>query len=471
MTSIRLRLTVGVAVLLAAGLGIYGGLFHTVVNDWLRPDALALAKDKTMRLGRWVKPEPLTDNNLLQAWIRNEAQGYHWALLDLQGNPVQQSRLLPECFPLPEAARAVTNQLSDAHAELRRGSNGALYAVAWYPVMVVSDNTLRARITGWTEAVVPLEPLLARQRRLGWWLVTVGSGALVLGGGLAYYLTGLWLRPWRTVAVTARGLREGALADARIPPVTDDADLGRVVEAFNVVLDRLRAAEARQQQFVADAAHELRTPLAALRAEIEVALRRPRSTGEYQQTLQLNRLELERLGALVENLLALVRLDGQAPAPERAPTNLAVVCRDVVEALTPLAAAHQVRLELEVPDELVIPADALALERALRNLVENALKHTPAGEAILIRSTADASEARLVVHDQGVGIAPEHLARLFDRFYRVDTARNRAHGGAGLGLAIVKAIAEAHGGSVQVESTLGQGSTFTVRLPRQNPPR
>jgi signal transduction histidine kinase len=299
----------------------------------------------------------------------------------------------------------MTDQLQDAHAELRRGTNGAPYAVAWYPVMVIQDNTRRARITGWTEAVVPLEPLLARQRRLAHWLVLAGVTALLLGSSLTHYLCGLWLRPWRAVAASARELKEGALSGARIPAVTDDADLARVVEVFNALLDRLKASEARQQQFVADAAHELRTPLAALRAEIEVALRRPRSSVEYEQTLQLNRLELERLGGLVENLLALARIEVEGPRSACAPTNL-----------------------------------------------------------------ADANAVRVAVHDQGVGIAPEHLPRLFDRFYRVDTARNRAHGGAGLGLAIVKTIAEAHGGGVKVESALGKGSTFTLRLPRRPPP-
>lgn len=118
-----------------------------------------------------------------------------------------------------------------------------------------------------------------------------------------------------------------------------------------------------------------------------------------------------------------------------------------------------------LPERVEITADSLSLERAVRNLVENALRHTPAGEQIVIRAGADQAEARIEVIDAGVGIAPENLPHLFDRFYRVDTARTRAHGGAGLGLSIVKAIMEAHGGSVSVRSKLGAGSTFTLRLP------
>lgn len=471
MTSIRFRLVAGFVVVLAAGLAGFGILFHSAISQWLVPDALAMAKDKTIRLGRWVRADPLQSDDFLLTMIRNEAQGYHWAVLDAQGRLIQNSRLLPEVFPLPDTPVSVRDQLVDAHAELRRGTNGALYAVAWYPVMVVDADRKRSRNTGWTEAVVPLQPFLERKARLGRWLLASGIAALAVFSTLVFYLCGLWLRPWRTAAAAAQRLSTGDLSEARLPGASNDADLARIVESFNALLDRLKESHRRQQQFVADAAHELRTPLAGLRAEIEVALRRQRSGGEYQHTLELNRLELERLGALVENLLALTRLDAHPSRLERAPANLAALCRDVAEQLAPLAGAQGLRLNLDVPDELIVSGDALGLERAVRNLVENAIRHTPAGEEIIIRAGAENSGARITVIDRGVGIAPENLPRLFDRFYRVDTARNRAHGGAGLGLSIVKAIAEAHGGSAEVQSELGKGSTFTIRLPRDGSAR
>jgi heavy metal sensor kinase len=466
MSSIRHRFFVGFVLLLAAALAVYGLLFYSAIREWLAPDALAMAKDKTVRLGRWVKPDPVAHDPYLDTIIRNEIQGYHWAVLDANGHPIQKSRLLPEVFPLPEGALAVQYELVDAHAELRRGTNGALYAVAWYPLLVINQETMRARTTGWTEAVVPLQPFLERKARLGRWLLATGIAALAAFSTLAYYLCSQWLRPWRTAADAAERLSTGDLAEGRLPGTSDDADLARIVESFNTLLDRLKALHLRQEQFVADAAHELRTPLTALRAEIEVALRRHRSGGEYQQTLELNRLELERLSTLVENLLALTRLDTSGSPLDRSPANLAAICREVTEQLAPLARAQSVSLNLDVPDELVVNGDALGLERAVRNLVENAIRHTPAGEEIVIRAGAENSEARIAVIDHGVGIASEHLPRLFDRFYRVDTARNRALGGAGLGLSIVKAIAVAHGGSAEVQSELGKGSTFTIRLPR-----
>ncbi|HMJ90102.1 MAG TPA: HAMP domain-containing sensor histidine kinase [Candidatus Acidoferrum sp.] len=179
----------------------------------------------------------------------------------------------------------------------------------------------------------------------------------------------------------------------------------------------------------------------------------------------MNRIELERLDGLVENLLALAGLQTAKGHERRAPVNLAEVCRRAVEELDPLAALAKVPVELEVPSELIVSGDALALQRAVRNLVENALRHTPAGEKVVVRASPHDGEARVHVIDSGVGMAPEHLPRLLERFYRIDTARNRAHGGAGLGLSIVKAIAESHDGQVEVESVVGSGSTFTIRLP------
>jgi signal transduction histidine kinase len=167
----------------------------------------------------------------------------------------------------------------------------------------------------------------------------------------------------------------------------------------------------------------------------------------------------------VENLLALAALDAVRPQREKSLVDLTVVCRDVAEQLSPLAAVQNVRLQLELPDGATIRGDVFSLERAVRNLIENAIHHTPAGEQIVIRTQTNPGEASVRVIDAGVGVAPEHLPHLFDRFYRVDTARTRTHGGAGLGLSIVKAIVEAHGGTVSVESKLGAGSTFTLRLP------
>jgi heavy metal sensor kinase len=464
MNSIRLRLVFGFTAILAVALTGFASLFYHATTRWIMPDILGVARDKVVRFGRWVNPEPLRPDNFLDTAIRNEAQGYYWAVFDPKGTLVQKSRLIPEVFPLPEMPEATKNGL-EAHSEMRRGVDGAAYAVAWYPVLVQLDGRTHFRITGWAEAVVPMQPFEARVAQLRLWLIACGAGTLVLTSALAWYLSGLWLRPWRVVAETSRRLAEADVPDAQLPVPDDDEELATVTRAFNQLIERVKLVHARQHQFIADASHEVRTPLSSLRAEIEVSLRRERTPADYHRTLECSRQELERLSTLVENLLALAALDASQPQRDKAPVDLAIVCRDVVEQLAPLAAAQNVRLQLELSENVIIPGDVFSLERMVRNVVENALHHTPAGEQIVILAGVSGKEARIEVIDAGVGIAPEHLPHLFDRFYRVDTARTRTHGGAGLGLSIVKAIVTAHGGTVSVASKLGAGSTFTLRLP------
>ena len=302
-------------------------------------------------------------------------------------------------------------------------------------------------------------------RQLIFWLAGCAAVALLLAGLGLDYLIGQWSAPLAALSDTARKVNLGTLARQRLFAPPEAPELAQLAAAFNELLDRLEAAHASQDRFMADASHELRTPLAALRAEIEIALRRERTPADYQRTLDSNRHELERLSSLVENLLALAALNASEPQRGQSPVDLALVCRDVAEQLSPLAAAQNVRLQLDLTEGVTIPGDVFSLERAVRNLVENAIRHTPAGEQILIRAALHGAEARVEVMDAGIGIAPEHLPHLFERFYRVDTARTRTHGGAGLGLSIVKAIVEAHCGTVSVESKLGLGSTFTLRMP------
>jgi heavy metal sensor kinase len=469
MKSLRMRLVTGLSALLAAGLGCFALLFYVATSRWLEPDSLAMARDKTIRLGRWVTATNLTFDVKLYENIRNEAQGYHWAVMDSKGQLLQPSRLLPAFFPIPERVRSQYGQLSDAYAEIRQDTNGARYAVAWYPVFYVTnygDGIDRAHVTGWTEAVVPLESFERRRSALRRWLWS--AGILVLGGFsfLAWQLSGLWLRSLRAAANTAADAVRSDFSQLRLAVPEDDAEVATLAKSFNQLLDRLRETHAHQQQFIADASHELRTPLAALRAEMDVTLRRERDGPEYQRVLHGCREELLRVTRLVESLLVLARSDRPGATLQREPLDLASLCRDVCEQLQPMAKERRVHLQLEVPDELPYSGDGSALHGVVRNLVENALQHTPAEDRVFVRARANCDNIEMEIEDEGVGIAPEHLPRLFDRFYRVDTARSRASGGAGLGLSIVKALVEAHGGRVEARSQLGKGSVFKVRLPK-----
>jgi signal transduction histidine kinase len=223
--------------------------------------------------------------------------------------------------------------------------------------------------------------------------------------------------------------------------------------------------QAAQQRFVADAAHELGTPLAVLRGEIDLALRRERSAGDYRAALTSCREEMERLSRLSENLLALASADAGQPLIHRAECDAADIARTVHQRFARMAEEKGVAFSIAAPAALPLRGDAVAIGQILGNLITNALRHTPAGESVTLAAGAAPGTVVYQVTDTGEGIPPAHLPRLFDRFHRVDKSRSREAGGAGLGLAIVKTLVEAHGGGISVESTLGKGSTFTVTLP------
>jgi heavy metal sensor kinase len=249
--------------------------------------------------------------------------------------------------------------------------------------------------------------------------------------------------------------------DLRLP----DDEIGRLARTFDDMIARLDDAFRRQRQFTADASHELRTPLTAVKGQVEVALNRPREADTYREVLQNVNEEVDRLIRLVGSLLTLARADaGQIPfSPET--VDVGDLVSAAVEQVRPAAQQRNVELVLAPGPPVTLRADEDLLLQLLLNLLDNAVKYTPSGGRVSAGWTADGARVELWVRDTGAGIAPEHLPHIFDRFYRADKARSRAEGGVGLGLSICRWIAEAHGGSISVESAPGQGSTFTARLP------
>jgi heavy metal sensor kinase len=446
---------------LALVLAVFCTVVYLQVRQTLQGDIDQFVRDKAFLLGRQVNPAypaGIFDDD--KPWRSDRYDGF-WQTFDADWKQLYKSKTLPEPIaPTEELKRLAAGPLGVVHCDVV-APDGERYRVATVRI----DR--QGKFICYAQVGVRLSERDRPLRQLIFSLAGCAAAALLLAWLGLDYVIRQWGAPLTALSETARQINLGSLSRQRLFAPPDAPELAQLAATFNELLDRLEAAHTSQHRFVADAAHELRTPLAALRAEIEVSLRRERTPSDYQRTLDSNRHELERLSSLVENLLALAALDVARPQREKSPVDLAVVCRDVAEQLSPLAAAQNVRLQLELSEGVTIPGDVFSLERAVRNLVENALRHTPPGEQIVIRAGADQAGARIEVSDAGVGIAPENLPHLFDRFYRVDTARTRAHGGAGLGLSIVKAIMEAHGGSVSVQSRLGAGSTFTLRLPTE----
>ncbi len=263
--------------------------------------------------------------------------------------------------------------------------------------------------------------------------------------------------------------------EAFVTPVTltnqDNSHADILLMTFND-LTPLRRVEEMRADFIANASHELRTPLAALLGFIET-LQGPAKNDPLARDkfLAIMQGQATRMARLIDDLLSLSRIELNAHLQPNSPVDLAPIVRQVADGLLTLARDRQVEIKVTAPSEpLVVLGDRDEIIRALENLVENALKYGAAGKRVDITLTpaqtrAGTPEARVAVRDYGPGIAPEHLPRLTERFYRVDVADSRAQGGTGLGLALVKHVLNRHGGRVTIESTLGQGATFTMHLP------
>ncbi|MES2474252.1 MAG: ATP-binding protein [Verrucomicrobiota bacterium] len=298
--------------------------------------------------------------------------------------------------------------------------------------------------------------------RLGWQIA--GSGALLWMLGLlgGWWLAGRAIQPIDAISRTASRIAEGKLSE-RIDVADADNELSRLSQVLNQTFDRLAAAVEREREFTADASHELRTPLTVILSETSRGLKRDRPAEEYREILTTCSLAADRMRTLVESLLLLARQDGNQ-AKRNTALDLADVVAEAVKLLQPLAANHGIRVETEF---LTTPChgDPNALSIVTTNLLSNAILHQPSGGTVTVRVSPFDGHALLEVCDTGPGIPADHLPRLFDRFYRVDAARGPASGHSGLGLAIVRAIVTNHNGSVEVASTLGEGSTFRVILP------
>ncbi len=308
-----------------------------------------------------------------------------------------------------------------------------------------------------------LEPEILNQRALGWKMALAGISVWLVALACGAWITRRALRPIRTISDTAMRMASGQLHE-RIDVSETESELGQLARVLNNAFTRLQQMFDRQAQFTADAAHELRTPLSIMLAQTQLALARERPAEEYRGTIEGCQRAARRMHELTESLLQLARLDAQAQSMEQNRVDLADVAKNAVDALMPLADEHRVQLLCEFAPAPCF-GDSTTLGQVLTNLLGNALHHSPSDGTIRVSTGASEDEVFAAVSDDGPGIAPENLPHLFDRFFRADASRNRNSGGAGLGLAICKAITDAHGGRIDVQSTVGKGSTFTIRLP------
>lgn len=351
-------------------------------------------------------------------------------------------------------------------AQLRRGgvlfetvqtSSSSAFRLISLPIIV--DGQVRYVM----QVGASLAPLQTTLARLFWLLLIMDGSALLLTSIAGAFLAHRALRPLDRLVRTIERIASQNL-HRRLTVHNPNDEFGRLARVLNHMLERLDRSFQSQQRFVADASHELRSPLANLQLALELALRRQRTPEDYRQALQSALEDVQRVAGLVNDLLTLSRADSGHFETVHKPVSLHSLLQQLLADYQLQAVEHGLSLTFSMP-EVVVRGDEVQLRQFFANLLDNALRYTPQAGKIRVTGDRQHGTVQVSITDTGIGIATEHLPHIFDRFYRADTERVREAGGGGLGLAICQEIVRAHAGSLTVESAVGQGTTFTVILP------
>jgi two-component system OmpR family sensor kinase len=443
--------------LLLLGTLAYGLLTYSLSQDLdaaLNGVAQAIAA-QAQKDGRSQLPSDL--NEIFRRFFGFSPAHPHFEMLDPFGRLQPGGLASPPEFPL--TLEALKNALQGvATYETLEGPDH-------YPVRVLVLPVLSGgQVSNLVQVGISLENLYNTRRRFVLIMAAVFPLGLLLAGGGGWLLARRALRPVDHMTRAAQRI-SGEHLEERLQETGTGDELDRLAMTLNEMLSRLDDSFRQVRQFSADASHELQTPLTILKGEIEVALRSPRNPEEYRQVLFSSLEEIERISRLVEGLLLLARADSGVLRLDLKPIDLHQLVAGVSAQMQRQAADQGVSLQLDVPEPVTVCGDRDHLTRLILNLIDNAIKYTPAGGRVTLSLRRDGGQALLGVADTGIGLSAAEQARIFTRFYRAAQARSQRGGGAGLGLCIAQSIAEAHGGKIQVHSSPGQGSTFTAVLP------
>ncbi len=394
-------------------------------------------------LARMQLPEPAKIAVSMTRFQSSDPNGFYFAIWLLKDNgPFLVSTNAPEDLSRPRLATKDTGTYTRTRGEFRETFHGTERG----------DCVLTGH---------RLAPEYAAATRFAVWLVFGSLAVLGCGLGGASFIIARALRPVEKISAAARHIANGHLSE-RIAASETDSELGQLADVLNNTFARLETAFAHQKNFTADAAHELRTPLAVLITEAQLMLARERSAADYKESIAASLDAAQQMRKLSDSLLELARFDVGQEKLERENTDLATIARDSVKLIQPLADARRLRIQCDLTAANIV-ADSVRIRQVVTNLLTNAVRYNHDGGGIFITTQTEGHFVILAVADTGLGIAAADLPRVFERFFRAE--KSRTSGGSGLGLAISKAIVEAHGGRIEVSSESGRGSIFTVRLP------
>jgi heavy metal sensor kinase len=452
--SIRLRLTAWYVAILLASLSLFGitafvamkkGIEKSV-DENLEGQADGVAEV----MGRVLQEEPAALQDELREHQELREQADFLQVCDQNDRWIYRSRLMTHYdVPVPVKASYAAYNVMSADLPLR----------VLVREMNAGAQTYRIQVAS------PMDDFYDAIDRFKWMILLISPVVLVLASAGGYWLSGRALAPVDKITQAAEEINSNNLARRLHEPRSGD-ELQRLSQTLNHMLDRLEVSFNRITQFTADASHELRTPLALMRTTTEVSLRTSQTVADYREAQEEVLVELEKTSSLIEKLMLLARADAGVETLQRTPVNLAECLRDACNDGRILAEAKQLKFAADIERrDLLVEGDSHALHRLFLILIDNAVKYTPAGGAITLGLRRNNGSAVAEFRDTGIGVSADDLPHIFERFYRADKARSREFGGVGLGLSIARWVAEAHNGSIEVQSTPGSGSVFRVRLP------
>ncbi|HZT76080.1 MAG TPA: ATP-binding protein [Vicinamibacterales bacterium] len=453
--SIRWRLTLWVVALMTAALTAFGAGVLWLQGRWTRVELDAGLANVAATAARMIDEEFAENGNLARAVGEVRASlnvpGLATAVLDAHGRPITAH------WHGFDASRVADDARQTDHAVFLTAPAGA---TPWR-VLLAPEHT-----PGGAYALLIARPMddVNRQRStLTRVLLVAGSSVVLMAGVLSWWVASSALRPVTVMAQEAHAITADT-PDWRLDGATASDELGQLARAFNALLARLAQSAKTQRDFMADASHELRTPVSVIKTAAEVTLDRDtRDEEEYRDALTIIEQQSNRLSRLVEDMFVLARADADGQAIVMGLTDLSAVVAECCRAASVVAAAKHIQLSTRIePERTVVGNDSL-LRRLVTNLLDNALQYTPNGGAVDVAVTRAGSAVTLTVADTGPGIPVHERERIFERFVRLDEARSES-AGAGLGLPIARWIARGHNATLFVEERKGGGSVFTFRM-------
>ena len=460
---VRTRLTLFYSAVLFFMLAIFGVLFYHALGLFMERSITAQLKDEVAFVHSHMQTENGTarlafdPDNRQQAYLVHVATRFYEVFELPSGNLVVQSEEMEllGVRPSPNTVRALAANPGLADSQLP--AHRLLFDSSIVPA-TDGRNPFLLRIG------IPLDPADDARREflhVLLFLVPVGIALAALAG---WQMARRALRPMTNLAIAARRIDVQRLSD-RLPVRGTNDEVDDVAKAFNETLGRLENSVGQMKQFTASISHELRTPLTALRGEAEVALLEARSPEEYKQVLTSQLEEFGKLAHMINQLLVLARAEAGEIQWAEQTVDLSALALSLAEQIEPLATAKGIRLTSNVQPGVLVDGDANWIERAILNLLDNAIKFSEASGKVDVTLSAYHHDAVLTVQDAGIGIPADSLPHVFDRFFRVEPSRSKNVEGVGLGLALAKWIVEKHRGHIEVQSQTGNGSSFTIRLP------